>query len=556
MGRHQSPEYAGAVAVPSARRPALIALAIALVVLLVAALVLVWQIVRPGGAVTPVSAACAEPVTLRVIADPLIAPALQKIADDSEGQRCAGVEVTSQPSAETATAVALGTTPEFDLWIPDSLLWYDRAAKAALETGQNSLGLRTSDLVATSPIVVAATKKAAPDLDLTEGGWATLASREVPVVLPDPATNAASVSGLLSLRGAMPDQDSRMFTSAVLEMDRRVFPTAAEAFAALPQADAPTVAVTSEAEVSVHNAASEDPLVAIYPDDGSAALAFTMVRKQGESEATKAAVYELQNSVDASMDVLADNGLRGPDGQGSPKDTGAESPKVVIEQRTAYDQAQMVRTWGILTAPSRNLNVVDVSGSMADETPSGRRIDIYQEAAVVAVKSLSAESTMSTWIFSTNRVGTQDWQELLPFGQLGDEAFLNSTISTVQGLDPQVGGATGLYDTVLASVQYMRATYDPDRVNLVLLATDGKNEDASGIDLPTLVAELGKLKDPAKPVPVILIGYGPDTDQAVMAEIARATDGAVYQAVQPSDIGPVLLDAVNQRGCRPNCGGG
>ncbi len=556
MGRHDSPDRTGAVAVPSARRPAVVALAIALVVLLVAALALVWQIVRPGGDATLASASCTEPQTLRVIADPLIAPALQQIATDTEDSRCALVEVTAQSSAEAAAAVALSAEPAFDIWIPDSLLWYDRAAKGALEAGLTTVGLRTGDRIATSPIVVAATEDAASDLDLTESGWSAIASREVSAVLPDPSTNAASVAGLLALRDSAAAADARNFTSTILELDRRVVPTAEEAFAALPEADAPTVAVTSEAQVSAHNANSDDPIVAIYPDDGTAALSFDMVRPQGESAVTKAAVYEFQAAVASSLDTLGENGLRGPGGEGSPADTGSEAANVDIEQRTAYDQGQMTKTWSVLTAPSRMLNVIDVSGSMADATATGRRIDIYQDAAVLAVKSLSAESTMSTWIFSTNRVGDQDWQELLPFGSLGDEEFLQSTVSTVQGLDSQVGGATGLYDTVLASVQYMRSTYDPDRVNLVLLATDGRNEDASGIDLPTLVSQLNALNDPAKPVPVILIGYGPDTDQTVMAEIARATDGAYYQALQPADIGPVLLDATVQRGCRPNCGGG
>ena len=67
-------------------------------------------------------------------------------------------------------------------------------------------------------------------------------------------------------------------------------------------------------------------------------------------------------------------------------------------------------------------------------------------------------------------------------------------------------------------------------------------------------AELEKLRDPSKPVAVIAIGYGPDTDQAALEQIAAATDGAAYQALQPTDIGSVLVDATTQRGCRPNCG--
>lgn len=69
-----------------------------------------------------------------------------------------------------------------------------------------------------------------------------------------------------------------------------------------------------------------------------------------------------------------------------------------------------------------------------------------------------------------------------------------------------------------------------------------------------LLAELERIQDPAKPVPVIAIGYGPDTDQDALEQIAAATDGAAYQALEPTDISTVLVDAVTQRGCRPYCG--
>ena len=66
----------------------------------------------------------------------------------------------------------------------------------------------------------------------------------------------------------------------------------------------------------------------------------------------------------------------------------------------------------------------------------------------------------------------------------------------------------------------------------MLLITDGKNEDENGIDLDTLLAELAKIDDPTKPVPVIMIGFGPDTDLAAMQQIAQATKGAAYSASQ------------------------
>ena len=88
----------------------------------------------------------------------------------------------------------------------------------------------------------------------------------------------------------------------------------------------------------------------------------------------------------------------------------------------------------------------------------------------------------------------------------------------------------------------------------MLLITDGKNEDENGIALEALLAELKKMDDPTKPVPVIMIGFGPDTDLAAMQQIAQVTKGAAYSASEPEDLGIVLVDALSQRTCRPNCG--
>jgi hypothetical protein len=51
-----------------------------------------------------------------------------------------------------------------------------------------------------------------------------------------------------------------------------------------------------------------------------------------------------------------------------------------------------------------------------------------------------------------------------------------------------------------------------------------------------------------------MIGFGPDTDLAAMQRIAQATKGAAYSASKPEDLGTVLVDALSQRTCRPNCG--
>src|SRR5690606_5208831 len=140
--------------------------------------------------------------------------------------------------------------------------------------------------------------------------------------------------------------------------------------------------------------------------------------------------------------------------------------------------------WSSLTRRSRMLVAVDVSGSMLEPAGNGlRRIDVYQRAAGQSLGRYGGEAHMGGWIFSTNRVGDQDWEEMAPVGLLGDEAH-PANIATVTATLPQyIRGDTGLYDTILAGVKHMKEGYIPGMVNSMVIITDGRNDDRKTIEL-------------------------------------------------------------------------
>ena len=128
------------------------------------------------------------------------------------------------------------------------------------------------------------------------------------------------------------------------------------------------------------------------------------------------------------------------------------------------------------------LAVIDVSGSMEEPAENGlRRIDIFQQAAVGAMQKFSGEVELGVWVFSTARNGDLDYEDLAPIAPLADVAHTQQIAGIIQSLPARLGGATGLYDTTLAAVKRVRESYDPEKVNSVLLITDGKNEDENGI---------------------------------------------------------------------------
>ena len=550
-----------AVRAAQRRRRTLILVAIIVVLAVAFAVVLGIFFTRGVGGAPEQEAPSADaclPTSLRITADPALEGALEAIVADmteSGSADCPEVTITVEDSSITAAALAAGAAPEFDVWVPDSAMWPARATGVAELMGVDAADLVVSDPVASTPVVFAATEPTAAALGAEGAGFASLAGRTVAAVLPDPTTVAASSAALLALQTAV-GGDARAFTALVLGLDTGVVPTAADALAAASGSPTPTVAVTTEQAVLEYSEDAATPLVPIYPADVKPAIGIPLVSLADASDKTLQAIDELTAAVTDGSDQLAEFGLR--DAEGNAPDSAGENVEDVVAASEPIDsanQAEALRTWQVLTAPSRMLSLNDVSGSMLQPaTADMRRIDLFEQAAVRAINSLSADSSLATWVFSSRRIGGQDWQEVVPFGPLGDPAHKQRTIDTANGLDSLVGGGTGLYDSVLAAVKYMRETYVPGQVNLVLLNTDGYNEDDEGLDLPGLLAELEALRDPSKPVAVIAIGYGPDTDLAALEQIAAATDGAAYQALQPTDIGTVLIDAVTQRGCRPNCG--
>jgi Ca-activated chloride channel family protein len=93
----------------------------------------------------------------------------------------------------------------------------------------------------------------------------------------------------------------------------------------------------------------------------------------------------------------------------------------------------------------------------------------------------------------------------------------------------------------------MRQTYDPARINAVVLLTDGKNEDQKNTDLSGLLTALraGSEGQASQPVRVFTIGYGKDADLATLKRIAEATSAAAYDASNPNTIVQVFINVIS-----------
>jgi hypothetical protein len=183
------------------------------------------------------------------------------------------------------------------------------------------------------------------------------------------------------------------------------------------------------------------------------------------------------------------------------------------------------------------------------------RLDLALRAAAAGMELYPETTEVGLWSFSEDVPGGGDHQELVPIGPLTDAgpSGRKALALAVAGVRPVPDGGTGLYDTTLAAVRTVRAGWDPERVNAVVVLTDGEDTDHDGIGLDELLATLRSEQASGFAVPVITIAYGDDSGAEALAAISAATGGATYRTSDPGQILQVFLDAVGQRACRPQC---
>jgi Ca-activated chloride channel family protein len=121
----------------------------------------------------------------------------------------------------------------------------------------------------------------------------------------------------------------------------------------------------------------------------------------------------------------------------------------------------------------------------------------------------------------------------------------------IDGLVPVKG--TPLYDVTsnLYRTAVAPGTFDPTRINAIVLLTDGQNDDGSrGDDADQLqglltVIRAGNEGQGSTPVRIFPIAYSSDADVTALQAIAEAASSKVYDASDPTTIDQVLTAVVS-----------
>ncbi len=511
----------------------------------------------------PASTCATKPTPVAVAVAPAAVTVVKHAATRTTATNpCVRFTVTGAESAdEAATLSGSGAKPA--AWVSDSSVFVDAVRAAAPDVLDAVRPIATSPLVFALPSAVAGAASAA----LAAPSWSTLvvgdpAQSAVPVRLTDPEHSTSGRLMLLTASSAIPSTPAtRLAIGKVLITWSHTPMRTEQDLLAAAVAGTPGLVPTSEQAVGVALRTHPGSLVAVIPKEGTGRYDYALATVSGLSAAASRAVTALGDQLTdaAGTADLTAAGFRSVGGTAAkgPGIPGVPSTVTYLSAPTVEAQAALLRTWTNVKTDARMLALIDTSGSMKEVEGTRTRIDLASEAAQTAVSIFPDSSQLGLWTFGIDKGGPgQDWQEVVPIRQL-DQAVADAggkpqrqvLTEALPALVGSASGGTGLYDSLLAAYTTMVGSYAPGRVNSVILLTDGKNENPSGLTLEQLLARIEAVKDPARPVVLITVGMGQGVDTTSLGAVAAVTGGKTYVAQNPQDIQQVFIDAVLSRDC-------
>ena len=304
------------------------------------------------------------------------------------------------------------------------------------------------------------------------------------------------------------------------------------------------------------------PLVAIYPEEGTLYSDNPLIVLDADwvSEDEKAAAAKFVEFVQLpeNQEKVLEFGFRpgNPDvAIGAPIDASngldPTQPQTLLDVPAPAVTVDILDAWDTQRKSARVTLVIDVSGSMGepgDQSTGETKLDLAKRAAIDALEEFKDDDDVGLRIFTTDLDPSgATFVDLVEPGRVGD--VRENLANRIRDLVPLNG--TPLYEVARTTYEELDASYDPARINALVLLTDGKNDDGDTSDdsrqLDGLLTALssGTEGTTSRPVRVFPIAYGGDADLGILRQIAEASNGAVYDASDPRSITKVFTAVVS-----------
>ncbi|GIF05726.1 substrate-binding domain-containing protein [Actinoplanes siamensis] len=535
-------------------------LAAAVVVLIVlAAGGIAWRLMSNRGA-TPVAQPSAAPTTvpatappcpdpkLRVAAAPEIAPVIQQAAAGlgEPGQRCSEVVVqAAEPGA------VLAAKPQPDVWVPSSSTWLTVAKS------RGHAWSVTGDPLAWSPLVIAG-PEAMESLFAPNGAtsWTGVVQgaiqKRLPAVrMPDPMLTSIGLLSVFAIHQATAraNPDAGLAQLQALTLRSRLENAAADPVELLGQMAGETDSTAATYEVGVfpvteqqlltyQRAKHDVRLAGAAPADGQVDADYPFATRKG---APADLVKRLRAAI--TGDSLSAAGFRAAATKGA--------LRVPADPEALLGAA---RQWsGYQSVAFQVLLLIDASGSMNEKVTdrSGRTVtkaSLLRESGASAAQLFGDDTSLGMWFFGTPGANSPAHTEEVPFGPIvagaAGKSRRDELAARIGAYRPVSNAGTPLYRTVLDGVAEMRGRVKPNTVTVVVVLTDGSDGGTRfQMSHADFLKKLTAGADPAKPVPVIAVGYGPDANMPALQTMAKATGGHAIAARNPADLASGIAQA-------------
>jgi Ca-activated chloride channel family protein len=198
---------------------------------------------------------------------------------------------------------------------------------------------------------------------------------------------------------------------------------------------------------------------------------------------------------------------------------------------------QVQSSWSSFRKRARVLVIVDVSDSMGGRVGGSTKLELARSAWTAGLESFVEDDDVGLWA-----LGGSERKQLVEIGPLRDKrAQLRSELAN---LVPR-GTGKALYAAITEGVATVRQRFARERINAVVVLTDGKNDDPANSDRNGLLRMLRAQTDNDR-VRVFTIAYGANSDTEALELIARASGGTFFgEASEPLLINRVISDVVS-----------
>jgi Ca-activated chloride channel family protein len=468
--------------------------------------------------------------------------------------RVESVKVDPEDLVEQATSGRLAAVS------PDSAVWLDQIDRRWQAQNPDATGLTASLMrYAVSPIVIAMWERVAREFNYPSRpvGWVTIMDR----ALRDPTfrwshPSSATASGLLAVtaefyagagnpaRLAVADIQRPETVEYVRRIQRTVQQYGAETEDQLVNRllsgearNLDAFVVQEQFVILFNRRATGEKLVAVYPAEGSLWLDHPLALLDGpwlttgQRQAYRAFTDYLSRPEIGQLVLEAGYrpaDLRIPlDERNSPirRENGVDpaQPYTSLVLPAAPVLEQIRDSWALLKRPANIYLIADVSGSM-----QGDRLSRAREALLSFVDQI--KDGRDRVGFATFSTATREQVGLDTLDKNRGE--LERAIRAMTA-----GGNTALYDAIDFGVQRVGELRETDRINVVLVMTDGE-ENASRRELVAgrgdpsrLIAAIQeRARRTGTPVVVFTVAYGGEAELDVLRRIAESTNGQAYRS--------------------------